>query len=212
MATRRSQATASCVPRPRAAPSTAATCGRGSSRSVDEHLPQAVGEPGVLDAGQVGAGTEVPARTGQHHHPGGVGPGVGVEQLVEGLVVEGVAALHSIDGEERDRSAIVQVDHEATVVRPRLGPYAPEGPFPASEQQGGRPPMPSPSLVGAAVALCLLSGVAACGGKEESKADVIADASKALQDGDSELNGARSPRTPPTASRRSSSTSWASTR
>ena len=43
-------------------------------------------------------------------------------------MVEGVAALRPVDREQRDRPAVVQVDHGATVVRPverRPGPYAP---------------------------------------------------------------------------------------
>ena len=51
---------------------------------------------------------------------------MGVEELLEGLVVEGVAALLPIDGQQRHRAAIVQVDHGPTVVgvRRRPCPYA----------------------------------------------------------------------------------------
>ena len=66
VATRRSHATASWVPAPSAAPSTAARCGRGSSRSVASTSRSRSVKPGVLHAGQVGAGAEVAAGAGEH--------------------------------------------------------------------------------------------------------------------------------------------------
>jgi hypothetical protein len=44
---------------------------------------------------------------------------VHLEQLLEGVVVERVAALDPVDGDEGHRSAVVEVDHAAAHYRRR---------------------------------------------------------------------------------------------
>ena len=67
-ATRRSQAIASCVPAPSAAPSTAAMVTAGSSVSPVSTAGERAAEAVALDAGEVGAGAERAAGAGEHEH------------------------------------------------------------------------------------------------------------------------------------------------
>ena len=69
VATRRSQAMASCVPAPSAGPSTAAIVGIGSSMKPRSTAEQRRRELALLDAGEVGAGAERRRRAGQHERP-----------------------------------------------------------------------------------------------------------------------------------------------
>ena len=58
----------------------------------------------VLDRGEVGAGAEVAGGAGQHERPGGRrgrGASRAASEPVEGLVVEGVAPLGAVDGDQR---------------------------------------------------------------------------------------------------------------
>ncbi|MDZ7732293.1 MAG: hypothetical protein U5R31_03555 [Acidimicrobiia bacterium] len=110
VATRRSQAMASCVPAPSAAPSTAASAGRGVLRSGDQHLVEAGGEGGVLDGPEIGAGAEVTTRAAEDEDPTGqLGHGVG--ELLERLVVDGVATVGPVDGDDGDLAALLGSDH-----------------------------------------------------------------------------------------------------
>ena len=70
VATRRSQATASWVPAPEGGAVDGREVRAGIVAQRGEHLAQPVGEAGVLHAGEVGAGAEVPAGTGEHDHAG----------------------------------------------------------------------------------------------------------------------------------------------
>ena len=118
VAMRRSHATASCVPAPSAAPSTAAKVGKRRGAQTLEQLVQLGHEALVLDGGQVGAGAEVAVGPREHEHAQvargrvAVAPASAAEQPVERLVVEGVAPLGSVDGHEARRGpACSDVDH-----------------------------------------------------------------------------------------------------
>lgn len=94
--------------------------GQGGERRVakgGQHLLERGGEGLVLDTGEVGAGAEVAAGSGEHRQPDIVrGAGQGLVEGVEGLVVEGVSPLGPVEGDhEHVVSPPVEMDRH---VRP----------------------------------------------------------------------------------------------
>ena len=91
----------------------AAMVGTAVSCSPSRTPPQGRDELGVLDAGQIGAGTEMARGALQHDDSGAVGLGAAQRLLEPGqrLVIQSVSALGPIDDDGRDRSADVVVDH-----------------------------------------------------------------------------------------------------
>ena len=122
VATRRSQAIASCVPAPSAGPSTAAIVGIGSSLKPRSTSAEQRGELALLDAGEVGAGAERRRRAGQHEHRVPPPPRLGVEEAEQRGVVDGVAALRSIerDDEHAGAHAPSSPSHATRTMRPTL--------------------------------------------------------------------------------------------
>ncbi len=99
--TRRSQAMASWVPAPSAAPCTAAMIWYGRGADDFEQVTQRRRQRRPVDQGQVGAGAEVRPGPGQHHRPGAAchrrlefEP-----QPLTGGHIEGVAPVLAIDGD-----------------------------------------------------------------------------------------------------------------
>ena len=85
---------------------------------VFEHLGEAGGERDVLELGEVGAGAEVALGAGEHDGAGVVGQGAdhGAVEVLEGLEVQGVAAVGAVDGDGGDPVGGLEVDgHPSTV-------------------------------------------------------------------------------------------------
>ena len=77
------------------------------------HAGQVRGEHALLDTVQVGAGAEGGWRTREHDHTGvGMG-GLGVEQGQQRVVVDGVATLRAIEGDQH---------HPVADIRPNFDP------------------------------------------------------------------------------------------
>jgi hypothetical protein len=98
---------------------------RGERRrpESDEHLVQQFHECPVFHAGQVSARTEV-APGAAHHQDARVGRGLGDsgQECPEGVVVDGVASLGSVDGEHPDVGAVLDVDHGCRPSATTTGP------------------------------------------------------------------------------------------
>jgi hypothetical protein len=99
--------------RPQSGPVTGGHDGTGIVTEGPEEPAEEVGERAVLHPREVRARAEVASGAGEHDHPRARRPGVRVEQLLECLVVEGVASLRAVDRDEGDRPAVVEVDHAA---------------------------------------------------------------------------------------------------
>ena len=84
----------------------------GSQAQPVEHRAQQRREPGVLDTAEVGAGAEVAGGAGEDDHAHVVpAPVQGRAERLERRVVEGVAALGSIDRDDDHVAAGFRVDH-----------------------------------------------------------------------------------------------------